>query len=388
MRVGIDARFLTHPQQGGFKSYTENLLRGLTEIDKSTEYFLYTDRPEKELSFDLPENFSVRPIKGASAFDREQCALPAKMWRDKVDFAHYLCNTGPLASPCPMVLTVHDLLACAKGWLTRCGSSAKSMAMCAYWRGVTPVAAKRAAQVITISETSRREIIKRIGIHPDKIEVIPTGVHPAFCVLRDSELLSKFRRRYDLPVRYVLAFAASDIRKNLHGILAAWDIVRSFVQSYWLVLVCASTSAERQIKEYCANNQNEKRVAILSGLPRDDLSLLYNGADVLLFPSFYEGFGLPVAEAMACGTPVITSSISVMQEIAGDAAIQIDPSDIPSIAKSLIHLLSDDELRSKLSMRGVERSNRYSWDRTVLETIKVYEKAFRGLKRGKFELAR
>lgn len=377
MRIGIDARFLTHPQQGGFKSYTECLLRGLADVDKSFEYILYTDRRIKQLPFDLPDNFRIKRVWGVNAILREQVALPLAMRRDGVDVAHYLCNTGSIFPICPSVLTVHDTMPIDPGWLRNFKGRSKDMLLRCYWRGVIPPAMRRATRVITVSNTSRCEIVNRVGINPNRISVIPNGVHPDFRPIEAQSDIDRLRENYALPDKYVLAFASSDPRKNLEGVLAAWDRARPFTLDHWLVVVCASPSAVKAVRKRSGRSPEAHRILIVSGLPRKDLAVLYGAAELLLFPSFREGFGLPVIEAMACGTPVLTSNISAMPEVAGDAAQLVSPTDIASMSKIIVALLSNEARRRELSAKGLKRAADYTWDRTASATLGVYEKVGR-----------
>ncbi|MEN6520992.1 MAG: glycosyltransferase family 1 protein [Armatimonadota bacterium] len=368
MKIGIDARYLSHPQDGGFKTYTQNIVHGLMELDHENEYILYTDRPGVESH----DNFSVKIVSGPAPV-REQALLPLAMARDKVDIAHFPFNTGPLTPPCPTVLTVHDLIPLLPREKDR-RMSRKMRMISSYWRTITPKAARRASRIITISEASKSDIQRMLNIPEEKISVVPTGLNPDFHSITDSALLKRVRETHGLPERFILGLVSSDPRKNCRGIVGAAGLVSSELDGIGIVLICASPAArDMAFDTACRHQSHLPRMVMLAPVSRQDLTAIYTLADVLVFPSFYEGFGLPVIEAMACGTPVVTSNISSMPEVAGDAAVLVDPNDPEAISRGLMEVLNDKKLREKMIRRGRERAAEFSWKRTAKETIAVYK---------------
>lgn len=376
MRIGIDARFLTHPQEGGFKTYTENIVHGLSAFDQRNEYILYTDRPWHD-SIHLGPNFRVKTIGGPGPV-REQISLPMAMAQDRLDVAHFLCNTAPLVHRSKSVLTVHDIIPCISCGPVQAGGG-KFNALARYWRCVMPRAARRANQVITISQASKSDICTVFDVPESRITVVPTGLHPDFQPVIDQEELDRIHESYHLPNRFIMGFISSDPRKNSSRLLAAASIVESNLPDVGLVLVCASDAARELVLEVSARRDLPlPRITLISHVPRKDLVVLYNLAEAVAFPSLYEGFGLPVIEAMACGTPLVTSNVSSLPEVAGDAALLVDPTDTDALAEALTAIMINQTLRAQLIAKGIHRAALFSWERTAQETIAVYERIASG----------
>jgi glycosyltransferase involved in cell wall biosynthesis len=368
MKIGIDARFLTHPQEGGFKTYTQNLVYGLSLLDDRNDYTLYTDRPGDEEVYSHGR-MRVKPVIGPAPI-REQVLLPVAMAKDHIDIAHFPCNTAPVMHFCRMALTIHDLIPCQR----RQTGSRKSRALAAYWRTVMPRAAQAADKIITISESSKSDICNLLKAPENKIAVVPTGLHPDFMPVDDPEEAKLVQGRLNLPGRFILGFASSDPRKNCEGLLRAAGLAADRLGEMEIVLVCSSPEARDMALDVARLMAGPSlKMTLLDPVTRRDLVVIYNLAEALVFPSFYEGFGLPVIEAMACGTPVVTSNVSSLPEVAGDAALLTDPNDPESIAEAMVRIVKDEALKTELIRRGAARASEYNWSRTAMETIAVYE---------------
>jgi glycosyltransferase involved in cell wall biosynthesis len=370
MKIGIDARFLTHPQEGGFKSYSENLIRGLCELDTRNEYILYVDREPDHLSLPAGQNVRVKRLGNGNAIIREQILLPKALESDSIDVAHLLCNTAPIILHTKSVLTIHDIIPCKFKAARR---SLKDKLLQAYWRNIIPLAAKRVNHIITVSQASKAEICTTFRVPSKKVTVIPTGFHPAFRPLTIGREAGRLCTRLGLMGRFVMGFASSDPRKNVSVFLSAMARVRRAVPDCKAVIVCSSEAVEDEVRMLARGALEDSAFTLLCGLSREELVILYNLADVLLFPSLYEGFGLPVVEAMACGTCVVTSNASSLPEVAGDAGILINPHDTAEAADAVINLLTNPGLRKENSHKGIERSQNFQWQRVVQSTIGVYE---------------
>lgn len=371
MRVGLDARHLTHPQEGGFKTYTHSLVSALARVDKTNEYMLYTDRPGAERFVDN-ENFRVRVVQGTLPV-REQVAMPIAVARDRVDLLHCLCNTAPLLVRCPLIVTIHDVIPCLPGANSTRLVGRRARMVDKYWREVIPLAASRATSIVTVSESSAQDIRRILGVRADKITALHNGIDASFRVM-DSGEASEALKGYDLPGgRFVLGFLSKDSRKNVPGLMAAYEILAARSPEYGLVLVGSSREALAAVSEEALR---DPRVTVLLAVPREDLVALYNAASLLAFPSFAEGFGLPIVEAMACGTPVVTSNIGSAREIAGDAAIFVDPRDTRGIAEAMLAILANPSLGMRMRGAGLDRAREFSWDETARRLMGVYSRVF------------
>lgn len=291
----------------------------------------------------------------------EQSVLPMRVGKSLLWSP---CNTGPLAVR-NQVVTIHD---CAfydhpEGFTRR---------FAAWYRWLVPRLAKRIRGIITISRFSRDRLLEYCQLPPEKITVIPQGVDPCFQPV-DEASIAEVRRKLALPERYVLYVGSLAPRKNLARLLQAWKLVSPLHPDTSLVLVGAASHVFRD-----AGLHNLPSSVMATGyVAEDQLAAVYGGAQVLVFPSLYEGFGLPVLEAMACGTPVMTSNVTSMPEVAGDAALLVDPYSEESMADGLQKLLSDAPLRAQLAARGLARAKEFTWDRTAATTWKLLHETAR-----------
>jgi glycosyltransferase involved in cell wall biosynthesis len=275
---------------------------------------------------------------------------------------HLPAGVGPVRRTMPVVLTIYDLNVLRspqlfRPWFRR------------YSRVVLPRAARTADAVITLSYASKTDIVERLGIAAERVTVVPPGVHPLFAPLADgSERAADVRHRYDLPRAFVLTVGSVEPRKNLPRLIGAIERLRAESPTADVALVHAGPEG------WLSNGVTRATgVRFLGHVPREDLAALYSLARVCAYPSLYEGFGLPVAEAMACGCPVVTSNVSSLPEVAGDAAVLVDPASVDAIAAGIARLWTDDAGRADLVRRGRERARRFTWERAARETAAVYQ---------------
>jgi glycosyltransferase involved in cell wall biosynthesis len=361
MKIGIDARFLTHPQRGGFKSYTYALVNALAETNGGNEYVLYTDRPAESMS--LRESFQVTSILAANSILREQLVLPWVMMRDGVDLAHFPCNTGPVIFGPKMIVTMHDAIPLRND---KGGASLdlKQRVLRQYWRTVMPRAAQRARLLTTVSEHARQELCDRLRLPESAFRVIPGSIDPVF--LGDEP----GSRPADVSpdARFLLAFASRDGRKN-HGRAAeSFRLASSKFPGLSLVIVCSHPSLRSTI-------EGGRGVIPVGPASMEELVWLYRHALALVFPSLDEGFGLPPLEAMACGTPVVASNAGSLPQVLGDSAYFADPIDAQGLAQGINAVLSDGALRADLIARGRRRATEFSRERMGRRLTAVYAEA-------------
>jgi glycosyltransferase involved in cell wall biosynthesis len=241
------------------------------------------------------------------------------------------------------------------------------------YRWYLPYAVKRANAVITVSECSRCDLIAHLAIDPEKIEVIPEGVHSRFRDGHHGVDSPRILSRYGISPPYFLYVGALNARKNVPRILHAFDQVRANHPEMQLVLGGKRQWKSSEIDETFDRLALGDSVRFTGYIDDEDLPVLYSSALAFLFPSLYEGFGLPPLEAMACGTPVITSNVSSLPEVVGNAAMLVDPKDVASLAHGMELLVTDTRLRSNMGERGIQQASGFSWETAARRTLQVYD---------------
>jgi glycosyltransferase involved in cell wall biosynthesis len=378
LRIALDARSASHPQRGGFRTYTENLIRQLPRVDPENHYLFYSDRTMDCTAFqDLP-NVVVKvvrpPLPLVGVAWREQVQLPWWLTHDHVDLVHFPASTASLVSACPMIVTIHDAIPWNETPQVtgiRLGDAIRRRGIHFYDSRLSLVAAQRARFVITDSENSKDDIVNRTAICDDRIRVIYPAPATLFGPIREPENLYRHRTAMHMP--FILSLVSASPRKNARGLVEAYAHLDSaLIEKYHLVLVWTHGLWRNEIARLADSYGLQNRVVFLEGVSDEELCGLYNAASLFVFPSLYEGFGLPPLEAMACGTPVVASNNSSMPEVLGDAAVLVDPHDTCALGAAITRVLSDDAICHELEQRGLRRVQRYSWEKCARETAQVY----------------
>ena len=244
-----------------------------------------------------------------------------------------------------------------------------------YWRFIIKRSLKRSSKIIAISEATKQDIIDLFNIKEDKIHVIYHGIDlKKFRPKEETNGVRTILKKYGLKRPYIMALGLSDLRKNGERILKSYSkIIKDKTKDVSLAICGILRKKNRVLFDQIKEHGLSDRVVMTGFVEDEDLPILYRAADLFVFPSLYEGFGFPIIEAMACGTPVITSNVSSMPEVAGDAALLVDPYDVDAIAKAIHRVLTDNSLRETLVKEGLERVKQFSWQKCAEETIKVYE---------------
>jgi len=380
MKIGIDARFLTHPQPGGFKTYTESLISALARVDTTNEYFLYTDRPYGDLIGSLNNpNFHGRVVSSELPFVgvpwREQVMLAGYAKKDQVDIFHSPCLTAPLNLDCPLVITVHDMIWAFPEKFSRSGSlSVKRRLMEWYNRMIPTYSSKRADAVITVSHAARESIMEHLKLKDGRLFVTHEAPNPFFKRIEDVQRIESVQQKYNLPQKFVLAIGSADPRKNISRLVDAYALLPTELKNiYHLAIVWTHSFLADELSDQIEKLQLTNNIHFLKSVPNDDLVVLYSITSLFAFPSLYEGFGLPPLEAMACGAPVVAADNSSIPEIVGEAALLFDSQDVEEMSSVMKRILNNDPLRLSLSQKGIERATSFSWDKCARETMAVYQ---------------
>ena len=362
MRLGFDVTPLLAPQSG-IGTYTKNLLDHLIQAAGGPS-------GAREMDIIPLANRPVGETPGSSPRLNKtlwmQAVLPWQVGRRRLDVCHFTNNVAPLWTPCPSVVTIHDMTL----WLyPQHHYTKRLLAM----RPIIPLAARRASAIIAVSESAKQDIVRLLGVPFEKVHVIYEAASPCFRPLPAGPAQAALRQKYGLSEHFVLTVGTIEPRKNLVRLLEAFARLRKRdALSHTLVFVGGRGWKDGPVFAAVERLDLGHLVQFLGHVPTADLVGLYNLAEALAFPSLYEGFGLPAIEAMACGTPVITSRRGSMVEVAGNAAQFVDPLEVESIAEGLYRVLNDAAWREELRARGLAQASRFSWTQAAAETLGVY----------------
>ena len=369
MKIAIDARKW---RDYGIGTYVRNVVRHLARLDHETTYFLFCRTEDEATLRDLAENFVPVPDGAPGYGFREHVTLPLKLRRLGADLLHSPHYVRPLLCGVPSVVTIHDCI-----HLLFPQYLPNRMAF-RYARFVMGHAIRRSALVFTVSEASRADILRFYpATDPGKVQVVPNAIDAELLEDPGPEETERVRERYQLRGRFVLFAGNVKPHKNLERLIRAFARVRALEGNEDLRLVLIGDDVGRYASLRRAADEAGVRheVRFFGFVPHQTLAALYRMATVFAFPSLYEGFGLPPLEAMACGTPVLTSRISSLPEVVGEGALLVDPYSEEEIAHGIARLLDDADLRARLVERGLERAASFSWERSVQKIHAGYLKA-------------
>ena len=367
MRIGIDARKL---HDFGIGTYIRNLLRHLARIDRETEFVVFCRPGDAAQISTLGENFRGVPETAGNYSISEQLRLPMAARREGVALFHAPHYVLPPLLGCKSVVTIHDCI-----HLMFPQYLPNRMAL-AYASTSIRLAARRATRVLTVSESSKRDILRFVPVPPEKIDVIYNAYDERFGIEPAEEEVVRVRERYQLTDEFVLYAGNVKPHKNLERLIEAFDLVRRRgLPHLKLVLIGDDISRYTALRRAVHRHQLHKYVRFLGYMPEETLAVMYRLAAVFVFPSLYEGFGLPPIEAMASGTPVVTSNVSSLPEVAGDAALLVDPYDPAAIADGIDRVLRDESLRRDLRVKGLARAKQFSWESSVRRVHDIYMQA-------------
>ncbi|MFA5809802.1 MAG: glycosyltransferase family 1 protein [Thermoleophilia bacterium] len=362
MRIGIEGLPLLF-HRTGTATYTHELVQHLRRLHLGDTVILFgrNQRMAGESYHDI--SYTER----LANFLYKEYRLPGELSERRIDIYHSPRDMGlpdPGRLPCPCVMTLHDII------LVRLANDYYSPARAKMYERRLLEKVNRVDHIITVSGFSKKDLCDWSGINPEKVSVVHNGVSEQFRPVDDPEILDTVRRRYRLPKRFVFCVGSTEPRKNIRRAIEAFGQLRRVRADIQMVVAgvdyCGVGPAE-------AFSGLDLDGVVLAGYVQDfDLPAIYSMADLFFFPSLYEGFGLPPLEAMACGTPVITSSKSSIPEVVGDAAVLVDPRKPGEMAGALEMVLSSDSMQEELIGKGVVRASGFSWERTAKQTREIY----------------
>ena len=376
MRIGLNLLFLLPGQLAGIAVYTTSLVHALARLDNNNRYFLFVNKETKGYFGDVTtqSNFheivcNVRASFRLARLLWEQFVLPLQLKRYHIDLVHSPGYFSPLLVSCRSVTTIHDLnFIYARNSFSRAGYLV--------WRLMVPPSARHTDKIITVSQSSKRDIVKLLDLAPERVQVIYEAV-PDIRPDRWRQSLVDFSQ-YGICDQPIVSVASSHPHKNLPRLIEAYNIlVRSYGLKNQLVLVGHRRAHAGLLETMIEQLGLEGKVILTGYVPDAHLQELYSRAILFVFPSLYEGFGLPILEAMTNGIPVVCSGVSSLPEVAGDAALFFDPYDVNDIAMKMYQVLQDLDLRQELISKGYENVKRFSWEQTARQTIGIYKDVYK-----------
>lgn len=359
-RIILDTRLITHT---GIGTYVRTVFAGLPDAGGNYQYVAVTNPGLPVLPGIPVVSVRSRPLGIGAQL------LPWELRHVPTDLLHVPYFTAPIAWPGQLVLTIHDLIHLAVSETV--GSPLRRMGA-AFW---TRLAARRADMIVTVSEFSRQDIMRRLGIPPERLAVAPPAVAPEFGPAGDEMVLAAFRRRLNVT-RYLLCVARDKPHKNLRRLVRAFSGVRQRLDAD-LVLVGPSAPAPDLAREIRVAGVADA-IRWAGYVPGESLPLYYQAAAAVVLPSLYEGFGLPALEGMACGTPVVAANRTAIPEAVGDAALLVDPEDERAIGDGLVRVTHDVALRQQLRSRGFVRAALFTPQAAALRLMSVYRRILDG----------
>jgi glycosyltransferase involved in cell wall biosynthesis len=364
VRIAIDARKL---HDFGIGTYVRNLLRELARRDDDDAYVLLCKAGDEPFTAALGPRFTSVVERAGNYTVSEQIRVPLTLSRTRAQLFHAPHYVVSPFTPCPYVVTIHDCIH------LRFPQYLPNRMAHVYARAMMTMAARRARRILTVSEASKADILHYLGVPPSRIEVVPNALDERLATPPTGEDITRVRERFLLTSPFILYTGNIKPHKNVDRLIEAYSILRRRgFEGVKLLIIGDEVSKYPNLRRLVHRFQLHGQVRFLGFVSDDTLAVLYRLAAVFVFPSLYEGFGLPPLEAMAGGAPVITSNVSSLPEVVGDAALLIDPMDAGAIADAMARVLGDTALRADLIRRGHERVKTFSWERSVARVHEIY----------------
>lgn len=376
MRIGLDAQRIYRRKKFGMDIVVLEWIKRLQKMDQANEYIVYV-APGPDACIDKTANFTIHKNKSRLYPVWEQLMLPAAVKRMDIDILHCTANTAPIWCKKPLILTLHDTISLehrtflkkTETWYQKFGNL--------YRRFLIPRIVKKAKHLITVSESEKQNIVRMLHVPPDFVTVALNGIDERYHPVTDPQAQDTFRRKYRLPEHYIAFIGNTDPRKNVGNAVRAYaEYFEKSGKKRQLVMLHNDPKAFKALLEKWHMDHLKEHIRTLGYIESADMAIFYSLADMFLYPSRREGFGMPILEAMACGTPVVTSNVSSMPEVGGDAALYASPDNYQEIAGQMLNIETHPELREKMVTAGFEQCKKFDWDSAVQQILNVYQKVY------------
>ncbi len=372
MKIGIEAQRIQRRKKHGMDIVAWETIRHLQQIDKENEYVIFVKADEDKEVLKETDNFRIVEVPGKTYADWEQISLPKACREHGVDLLHCTSNTAPVKAGVPLIVTVHDIIYLEQlqfsqgSWYQRMGNL--------YRRWNVPRIIHKADRILTVSDFERRNILQRFPALDNKVHTVYNAAGDHFCRIEDRQLLESARVRCGLPERFIFFLGNTDPKKNVPNVLKAYSHFRhSATHPIPLVMPDLGTAYLDAVLEASGDPDLRKHILLTGYIPNTELPLIYNLCTFFLYPSRRESFGIPILEAMQCGKAVITSSTSSMPEIAGVAAILVNPDEPIHIAEAMLTVNREEDTRHKMEKDGLERAKAFSWKQSAEAVLGHYK---------------
>jgi len=373
MHIGLNAHLLSLSRSyraAGINSYIYNLLRHLPSVGNQHRYTVFLGDKRSRRAFPkMKTKMTSMPTSNPMVrIFWEQTLQPMQLLKEGIDLLHSLAFVQPIFLPCAGIITIYDLSFVL--FPERLHPLRRL-----YLRWGTQRSARKAQGIIAISGSTKQDIVRLLGIAERKVSVVPCGVDDHFRPMKNQQVLDDFRRKRRLPEQMILFVGTIEPRKNLITLLRGYALLREKFQPPPLVIGGPKGWHHQEVFFVAEQLGLQEDVLFPGYISQEELALWYNAAELFIYPTLYEGFGLPPLEAMACGTPVIISNTSSLPEVVGGAGILVSPESVEEIAEAMQRLLTDHSLRAEMRTRGLDRAREFSWHKAAQQTVKVYEQA-------------
>lgn len=372
MRIGIEAQRIFRRKKHGMDMVALELIRALQRMETPHEFVVFVQPDEDSSCLTSSDKVEIVELRKSPYPIWEQWHLPHAVKQHRIDLLHCTSNTAPLRLNIPLVLTLHDIIYLEKIHFDQGTTYQKFGNIYRKWN--VPRIAGKAAKILTVSDFERKRIIEHFGFPADRVVTVYNGAGNHFQKVTREDLLKDARVKYNLPDHFLFFLGNTDPKKNVIGVLRALSLLRKAGKLPCpLLMLDINRDYLNNLADEIGDRDLLNHIHFSGYVPNTELPAIYSQAELFLYPSLRESFGIPIVEAMKCGVPVITSNTSSMPEIVGDAGVLCDPFQPETLANAILELYQDESLKRSMSNKGVARAAQFSWEENARQTLQIYE---------------